>query len=869
MPWWNRIFYRYRLLLILAFAVCLLQILVGISFLSSRHDQNEANNPSSRSESVVNDPPSNHEPLHSNSSQSDREQLQLSQANLGVNIHCNVSGKEALSALTRAVTKQCKQQIVDLVCNLQAGNVYPASLQSSCPMKVDASSGGIALGCYQDSFSARLLQGHVAKLRSSNSPTVCSELCAKTGFAYAGVQYGAECFCGNGAVDTDKKLPDAKCGMPCSGRQDLTCGGYLTMQVYTTGSKPLKPEKTVAVLAGDNPPARIVFLLSVSGRAVRQVHRLVNSLYSPHHYFLIHVDRRQDYLYREMEALAARMPNVRLVTRRFATIWGGASLLQMLLTAMEELLAMQDWTWDFVLNLSESDYPIKPRDELVNFLTANKHNNFVKSHGREPERFIKKQGLDKTFFECDTHMWRIGGRTLPWGVQIDGGSDWICLNNKFVKYVVHSNDDLVTGLKKVFEHTLLPAESFFHTVLRNSEFCGSYVDNNLHLTNWKRKLGCKCQYRAIVDWCGCSPNDFLPEDWPRLEATSPKQLFFARKFEPIINQDVLNMVDNWVSSKSSSISPETGENASPETGDNVYQYWQNFYHHMDASPSPDPPLVIAIKTLAQIYLKRISASCGQELSFVKVTEMTTYNYRDSYNASLILLEALYSDSGYQKHLELEMKVLRNAKLDLKLGTTLPRTLGMEVSSVFDPKELVLRNTFGTLGPSSQPMLRLTFGEGKTNIAKFGWVDPTGVLAAVNTIQLNDTAGTEGLKPDLKSQLRGGVWRVLAVLDDVFVAKLEFLVIPDVQPSIGPIPSTHPVTDAILSKYVQKDSEKLLKESNSNEEKTGENRQQWIQFLLDSFYDMEGWCSVDGDCGRDCKETHWSSEYPDKKSTILI
>lgn len=60
-------------------------------------------------------------------------------------------------------------------------------------------------------------------------------------------------------------------------------------------------------------------------------------------------------------------------------------------------------------------------------------------------------------------------------------------------------------------------QSFFHTALRNSEFCGSYVDNNLHVTNWKRRLGCKCQYKHVVDWCGCSPNNFKTEDWPRLQ----------------------------------------------------------------------------------------------------------------------------------------------------------------------------------------------------------------------------------------------------------------------------------------------------------------------------------------------------------------
>ena len=91
----------------------------------------------------------------------------------------------------------------------------------------------------------------------------------------------------------------------------------------------------------------------------------------------------------------------------------------------------------------------------------------MKGHGREQDKFVKKQGLDKvntgaiplstlnftlthcmcshlhldtlqTFYECDTHMWRLGPRTLPQGVQIDGGSDWICLNRQFAKYVVYS-----------------------------------------------------------------------------------------------------------------------------------------------------------------------------------------------------------------------------------------------------------------------------------------------------------------------------------------------------------------------------------------------------------------------------------------------
>lgn len=123
-------------------------------------------------------------------------------------------------------------------------------------------------------------------------------------------------------------------------------------------------------------------------------------------------------MFRELLPLEQQLPNVRLTRKRFATIWGGASLLEMLRSCMLELLNMKNWKWDFVLNLSESDYPVKTVAQLTDFLSMNKKRNFVKSHGREVQRFIQKQGLDKSFVECETRMWRVGDRSLPYGIQV-------------------------------------------------------------------------------------------------------------------------------------------------------------------------------------------------------------------------------------------------------------------------------------------------------------------------------------------------------------------------------------------------------------------------------------------------------------------
>lgn len=70
--------------------------------------------------------------------------------------------------------------------------------------------------------------------------------------------------------------------------------------------------------------------------------------------------QRSDYLHRKVSGMVHGFTNVYLPPWRMATIWGGASLLQMLLKALEELeYVLTDWSWDFFINLSESDYPLK------------------------------------------------------------------------------------------------------------------------------------------------------------------------------------------------------------------------------------------------------------------------------------------------------------------------------------------------------------------------------------------------------------------------------------------------------------------------------------------------------------------------------
>lgn len=586
-------------------------------------------------------------------------------------------------------------------------------------------------------------------------------------------------------------------------------------------------------------------------------------------------------MHRKLEGLQKEFPNIKLANQRFSSIWGGASLLKMLLTSMKDILSL-DWQWDFIINLSESDFPIKSVESLENFLSGNKGLNFVKSHGREVQRFIKKQGLDKTFIECDTHMWRIGDRKLPRGIVIDGGSDWIALSPKFVSYVVGIQDELLAGLDKIFQHTLLPAESFFHTVLRNSHFCNTYVDNNLHVTNWKRKLGCKCQYKHVVDWCGCSPNDFKTEDWPRIQNTLERQLFFARKFEPVINQEIITRVEKFIGFNDHYLIS------------NLEAYWQSIYNIDDLTSSSDDLLM----THAGSIIRHNAKILSQEGCMVvpnEVIEISLYNYADIYKGNLILHKGVLSNGDEilietwykpKKYLELnfESKYVDNIKM-------------FKVSSDYDQKEITFRNFGNILGPLSEPSLLYQFSpevDKKFENLTLIWLDPAGIVADVNNLHVDENNLTSFLKPNIKVPLLPGIWKVGLFAQSELIALTNFLIIPLEFFSGKEI--THNEANIIhsgsqsaykdfssikLPHFLPDEEETLLfqKISFANVKRINQDLREWIDNLTSGFYSILGSC-IDSSshsfkekyvCGdhkfEQCSSTGWSSLSPDPKGTI--
>lgn len=163
-----------------------------------------------------------------------RQTLTINFTALGFQPSCDITSRDALSALNRARTKDCKKHIANIACQIQSNQFYPKALSSYCP-KENLPASNKTIGCYKDEKDYRLLSGYFTNFKSSNSPKKCITMCLQSGFPFAGVQYGTECFCGANAPPVDLKIPDEKCDMKCSGDPEELCGGYFAMNVYSTG----------------------------------------------------------------------------------------------------------------------------------------------------------------------------------------------------------------------------------------------------------------------------------------------------------------------------------------------------------------------------------------------------------------------------------------------------------------------------------------------------------------------------------------------------------------------------------------------------------------------------------------------------------
>jgi hypothetical protein len=109
----------------------------------------------------------------------------------------------------------------------------------------------LALGCYRDQMT-RDLSG--ASFEQWNmTPVACQNSCRNSGYRYAGVQYGHQCFCGKD-FGRYGKIGESSCNSDCAGNPKLKCGGTWANSIYDLNSPSDEPEKSKPADSGKSAP---------------------------------------------------------------------------------------------------------------------------------------------------------------------------------------------------------------------------------------------------------------------------------------------------------------------------------------------------------------------------------------------------------------------------------------------------------------------------------------------------------------------------------------------------------------------------------------------------------------------------------------
>ncbi|MBE8712667.1 beta-1,6-N-acetylglucosaminyltransferase [Sphingobacterium hungaricum] len=268
---------------------------------------------------------------------------------------------------------------------------------------------------------------------------------------------------------------------------------------------------------------KIAYFIMVH-RLPKQFVRLFSAIYDVNNFYLIHVDKKADKnIEEELNSYLKNYKNVAILKSE-DVIWGGYSMVQAELEGIKYLLNLSV-DWDYFINLSGQDFPLKSQNIIKQFLFEHRGASFLKYENQKEVRPDTMNRIENFFEEIDgeisvkTHPRFYLENTTPYI-----GGQWMMLTRDCCKFVCNSPE--VKKYEYYYLNTLIADESFFQTVLMNSSFDGALINDDKRAIIWIPDGLIKLR-----------PKTFSNEDLTYLLNSNS---LFARKFDDNIDSNIIN-----------------------------------------------------------------------------------------------------------------------------------------------------------------------------------------------------------------------------------------------------------------------------------------------------------------------------------------
>jgi len=260
-------------------------------------------------------------------------------------------------------------------------------------------------------------------------------------------------------------------------------------------------------------------------RFPEQFKRLFKVLYHPENHYLIHLDKKASIeIYDDIKDFLTDFPSTYILESE-NVVWGGYSMVQAELNGMNYLLKL-NLEWDFFINLSGQDYPLKSQKIIREYLTKNKGNNFLKIADQLAVRPETMNRIENHFTETADGFSDITyKRAYLKDVVPYIGGQWMILTRQCCEFICNSGE--AKKFENYYKNTLIADESFFQTVLMNTSFDGVLINDDKRAIIWIPDGDIKLR-----------PKTFTEDD---IKFLLEGNNLFARKFDDNIDS---NIIDN-------------------------------------------------------------------------------------------------------------------------------------------------------------------------------------------------------------------------------------------------------------------------------------------------------------------------------------
>ncbi|KAM3281079.1 beta-glucuronosyltransferase GlcAT14B [Capsicum chacoense] len=241
---------------------------------------------------------------------------------------------------------------------------------------------------------------------------------------------------------------------------------------------------------------RIAYFITGTKNDGPRIFRLLQAIYHPRNYYLLHLDQFASSKQRVQLALLVSSvdvfvaaANVNVVEKADAVNEEGSSALSLVLHGAAVLLKWK-MDWDWFVNLHASDYPLIPQDDFLQIMSFVPRNlNFIEyNQNVSPEEYQKAAEVivdSRLYIQLKGKMF-VGDkkRALPSAFKLFMGSQHVILNRKFVEYSIHGWENLPRLLLLYFSNTRSSHKRYFQTLACNAkEFSDAVINSNLRFIN--------------------------------------------------------------------------------------------------------------------------------------------------------------------------------------------------------------------------------------------------------------------------------------------------------------------------------------------------------------------------------------------------